>query len=256
MCRLLLMNKNGEREIEKSYGLTNFLKYLEEQMGGHGNGYALMKDKKVTVLDKGLKLNVKEISRVVRNSDYDWCIFHTRLASVGKKCDENCHPFKKGNEVMAMNGTEYGVELVSDVKEITDTEAVLDLKVLYNWEIPALRNLRSIFVGFSKGKPYVVANNTRNIKLLNNVNKNAIVFASNFPEKMKKSVYKPKKCFIWNNDTIDMKQFEKYKKRKVYKRVYFNSLSAFDEGDYFEDLYEKYYKQQGLLKEGESKNVA
>lgn len=37
MCRLVLMNKNGEKEIEKKYGLYNFLKFLEDQMGGHGN---------------------------------------------------------------------------------------------------------------------------------------------------------------------------------------------------------------------------
>lgn len=75
MCRLLLMNKNGEQEIEKNYGLTNFLEYLEEQMGGHGNGYALMKKGKITALDKGLKLNVKEISRVIKNSDYYLLVF-------------------------------------------------------------------------------------------------------------------------------------------------------------------------------------
>jgi len=37
MCRLVLMNKQGEKEIEKRYGLGNFLKYLEERFGGHGN---------------------------------------------------------------------------------------------------------------------------------------------------------------------------------------------------------------------------
>ena len=37
MCRVLLMNKQGEREIEKIYGLDKYLKYLENQLGGHGN---------------------------------------------------------------------------------------------------------------------------------------------------------------------------------------------------------------------------
>ncbi len=257
MCRLILMNKNGEREIEKSYGLSNFLRFLEEQKGGHGNGYALMKKGRIISLEKGVKLNVKEIARVIRKSNYDWCIFHTRLASVGNKCDENCHPFRRGTEVMAMNGTERSVGLVSNIKEITDTEAILDLKTLYKWGLPALRKLKSIFVGFAKGKPYIVANNTYNVKLLNNKKNNAIVFASDFPNKINKNVYEPKKCFIWNDEPIDMSQFKKYKKKKVYKRMYFDLLLEFNEEDYYEDLYAKYYGQQVLdLGEEGEENVA
>ena len=41
MCRLLLMNKQAEREIEDIYGLDKYLEYLEIQLGGDGNGYAL-----------------------------------------------------------------------------------------------------------------------------------------------------------------------------------------------------------------------
>lgn len=37
MCRLVLMNKQGEKEIEKRCSLGEFLKYLENQFGGHGN---------------------------------------------------------------------------------------------------------------------------------------------------------------------------------------------------------------------------
>lgn len=37
MCRVVLMNKQGEREIELTYGLANYFKFLEEQLGGHGN---------------------------------------------------------------------------------------------------------------------------------------------------------------------------------------------------------------------------
>ena len=37
MCRIVLMNKNGEKEIDDNYGLEEYLKYLENQLGGHGN---------------------------------------------------------------------------------------------------------------------------------------------------------------------------------------------------------------------------
>ena len=56
MCRVLLMNKQGEKEIEKTYGLDKYLKYLEKQMGGHGNGFALMKNGKIIKLEKGVNL--------------------------------------------------------------------------------------------------------------------------------------------------------------------------------------------------------
>lgn len=43
MCRVVLMNKQGEREIEKIYGLDKYLKYLEKQLGGHGNRICIVK---------------------------------------------------------------------------------------------------------------------------------------------------------------------------------------------------------------------
>lgn len=45
MCRIVLMNKQGEKEIEEIYGLANYFKYLEEQLGGHGNRFCITKRK-------------------------------------------------------------------------------------------------------------------------------------------------------------------------------------------------------------------
>ena len=66
MCRVLLMNKQAEKEIEKTYGLDRYLKYLEKQMGGHGNGFALMKNGKIIKLEKGVK-PITYFSRCVDN---------------------------------------------------------------------------------------------------------------------------------------------------------------------------------------------
>jgi len=221
------MNKNGEREIERSYGLTNFLSYLEQSFGGHGNGVSLLRDGKVVCLQKGVNLTVKEISNIIRKKNYDWCIFHTRLASVGSKSDKNCHPFMIGTEVMAMNGTERTEKLLTKVKDITDTEAILSVKEKFNLEIPALKHLSSIFVGFSKGKPYIVANNTHNIKLLYKKKENTIIFASEFPDKLKKNIYAAKEAFVWNDGKIDMNNFIKYVKEKQvkYNSTYFNNIA-------------------------------
>ena len=83
-------------------------------------GFALMKNKKLIKFEKGVNLDVREIAKILKNTDYDWALFHTRLASIGEKCDENCHPFKRGNMVMAMNGTERSVSFLSKINDITD----------------------------------------------------------------------------------------------------------------------------------------
>lgn len=251
MCRLIMMNKNGEKEIERNYGLRNYLEYLEKSFGGHGNGVALLRKGKVTYLNKGVNLNVKEISKIIKSRKYDWCIFHTRLASVGSKSDKNCHPFAVGTEVMAMNGTERCEPLLTSAKDITDTEAILNVKEKFDLEIPVLRNLSSIFVGFSKGKPYVVANNTRNIKLMYKKNDNSIVFASEFPDKLKKNVYSANEEFIWNGETIDMTKFKKPNKKKSAKpkQMAFEDIIPFDELEYYHDLYEGYYNTEQEFEE-------
>ena len=247
MCRLILMNKKGEKEIEKRYGIQNFLNYLEKSFGGDGNGYALMKNNKVTKIEKGLNLSTKDIARKLKRINYDWCIFHTRYASVGMKSNQNCHPFfrkGKSEEVMAMNGTESSVGFISKVLEKTDTEAILDLKVKYNLELPVLKKLGSIFVGFSKGKPCVVANNTTNIRFLKDGRNNAIVFASEFPDEFTGTIYRPKKCFIWNGEKIDMTNFKKcYPKKYKYNDYYLGAFPNYSFNDYYEDLYQKYYEE-------------
>ncbi len=239
MCRVLLMNKQGEKEIENIYGLDKYLKYLEKQMGGHGNGFALMKDGKVTKLEKGVNLDVRDIANVFRKTDYDWAIFHTRLASIGTISDSNCHPFMRGETVVAMNGTENSVGFLAKTKGITDTEAILETMEKYHLSLAALKNFSSIFVGFYKHKPFVVADNTLRIKIFKKKNSNAVVFASSFPKKFK-NIYEPKDCFTWNGGKLNI-ELEKHKKR--YFPVYY------DDYIYQEDLYGQCYLET-LEKEG------
>lgn len=235
MCRLVLMNKQGEEIINKRYGLYKYLKYLEKSYGGHGNGYIAVKNKKIVSYSKGVKLDVKDIARQLRNIEYDWAIFHTRFASVGNKSDRNCHPFIKGINIMAMNGTEGSVSFLSDAKDITDTEAILDIMNKYNLSIAALTNLNSIFVGFQKGEPYMVANNTRNIMLLYNKENNGIIFASEFPRTLRKDIYEFKNCCIWNNEPINENLIEKYKPRET--RSFYDLYDYYD----FDEMYGQAY---------------
>ena len=233
MCRLVLMNKEGEKEIENTYGLSKYFKYLENQLGGHGNGYSLMKNGKVIDYNKGINLDVRDIAKKMQNTDYDWAIFHTRWASVGSKSDKNCHPFRREDTVLAMNGTEPSVSFIADTTEMTDTESILDLIYKYHLGLSTLRRFRSIFIGFSNKKPFIVANNTINIKLLKNEETKALVFASSFPYAFKKNIFEAKEGFSWIGGKLP-NVFTKYV-RRYYKPITFEDYGIYE--NEFEQLY-------------------
>ena len=241
MCRLVLMNKQGEKEIDRRYGLSQYLKFLEKSYGGHGNGFIAVKDKKIVSYSKGINLDVRDIANKLKNIEYDWAIFHTRFASVGGKSDRNCHPFVRGTNIIAMNGTEGAVSFLSQARDITDTEAIFDIMNKYKLGITALTNLGSIFVGFQNGEPFMVANNTKNIMLLYNKEKEAIIFASEFPENLRKDIYEFKDCYVWNNDAINENIIKKYKPSKPVKISNLYNYYEFDKiygQGYFKDLNE------------------
>lgn len=191
-------------------------------------GFALLKNNKVVKMEKGLHLDVRDIALTVKNLDYDWCLFHTRLATVGSKNDNNCHPFIRKDTVLAMNGSEPSVGFISKPLDTTDTEMILDIISKYNLSINVLKNFTSIFMGFNNGIPFVVANNTQRIKLLKSKTSKAIVFASNFPAIFKEDIYIPKEKFIWKGEKIPnvfKKYIRKPKKTAVLEDyIYHNDL--------------------------------
>ncbi len=209
-------------------------------------GFALMKGEKIIKFEKGVNLDVRDIAKVLMKTNYDWALFHTRLASVGTRCDKNCHPFKRGDTILAMNGTERTVGFLSETMDITDTEAILETMSKYNLGLAALRKFSSIFMGFFKGKPFVVADNTYSIKVLNNKDTSALVFASSFPARFKNNIYEATKHFCWNGDKLP-NVFKKYK-RKYYKPIFF------DDYVYHNDLYDQCYIE-ALEKQGGNGNA-
>lgn len=185
-------------------------------------GYVAVKNKKIITFQKGVNLDVRDIAENLKKINYDWAIFHTRWASVGNKCNRNCHPFVRENDAMAMNGTEQSAAFLNNAMDITDTEAIFKILTDYRLGIASLSNLKSIFVGFKDGIPYMVANNINNIKILHNKKNNAIVFASEFPESFKKNIYELKKEYIWCNKEINHSFLRHYKaiKKIDYMNLY------------------------------------
>ena len=140
-----------------------------------------------------------------------------------------------------MNGTEPSVSFVSDTTEMTDTESILDLIYKYHLGISALKRFSSIFVGFTNRRPFVVANNTFNIKILKNDETKALVFASSFPYNFKKNIFEAKYDFLWNGGKLP-NVFRKYK-RYFYKPVTFEDYGLYE--NEFEQIYWGLNKKQG-----------
>jgi predicted glutamine amidotransferase len=214
MCRLLLSNKSGIDLIEKKYGLEKFMKYLEEACGGQGNGITLVKHedgkKKIVMFKKGVKYSVKNIIHDIKNKDYDWLLFHTRVKSVGEVSDANCHPFRAKGIYLAMNGTESKFSGLANMIGTTDTEAVL--KSVIAFDLPLLKtlsNLNAAYIGFYGGVPFAVANSKFSCTLRVAKEDDALVFASQFPKEIE--CFEPVKVpFVWtpNREMPELKKYE------------------------------------------------
>lgn len=191
MCRLALLNKKGIEYIEKDYGLERFFSYLEHQLGGHGNGYALIsKNGRVVRVRKGVDVDSKSIADDILHNelgiDFEWVIFHTRLASIGSICSANCHPFWGDNNgdmaLLCANGTErFDYRILFEQKEgMTDTETVLR-SALYKHQnlIKFVESLTAVYLGVYDHKIFAIRNYGSLYRL--EVPSGAVVLASAFP---------------------------------------------------------------------------
>ena len=182
MCRLAMMNKAGAQWVDEQIGLDEFFYYLQLRLGGHGNGYAMVKDGKCVKLIKGQNLKCHSIARDARKTDFDWLIFHTRLASCGNRSDLNCHPFIKARtgDLLAANGTEWAIAQYNREtrRDMTDTQSVLMYYCTDEDFIADLKTLTAVYVGLHNGKMFAIRNKGELWKAQKG---KAVVLASEFP---------------------------------------------------------------------------
>lgn len=186
MCRVALLSKNGFKKLDKEYGVVDFFNFLERQCGGHGNGFALVKDSKILYAAKGLKLTNEEIYKFSKNKSWDYLIYHTRISSAGTVNDANCHPFwnKKKSLLLCMNGTEGGFAALGRKMNKTDTELIFDninSKIIRTDDLLALS---ANYIGFEDGNVFVVNNNRMNC-LEFYEDSDSLILASSFPKDYK-----------------------------------------------------------------------
>lgn len=181
MCRLLCVNKEGAEMLEETIGVRRMLNHLVKQCGGHGNGLALFKDGKITFVKKGINYSNKSIAKKILSSDFDYAMYHTRVASVGKVRDSNCHPYVTKNKdfLLMMNGTESAFSSFADEIGITDTELIFRIMGSNGVKPSALNKLTSRFMGFQDGKVFIKNSSFGGLEFIRE--KNAFVVASSFP---------------------------------------------------------------------------
>lgn len=188
---------------EVSTGLLSWLEKMEDCLGGHGNGLALLKGTEVIALVKGTKLTVETTVQMLLSYDYDWAVWHTRLTSSGTTNDANCHPFhyaaNKHELVWCMNGTESEYTRVGKyLGNITDTEVIGRIAVELNIPLPEFfDNFNSVFVGTLDGKPFAVRNSGALVRYKTQ-DENAILFCSQLPKEVE--TFLPT-GYVWNNGT-------------------------------------------------------
>lgn len=232
MCRLALFNKSGIDHIENTVGLKNLLNHLETSLGGHGNGYCIIFNDNKTRINKGIRLTNKQITAdILKNyNNIKWVIYHTRLASMGSINNNNCHPFKDHNNILAMNGTEYEVKkLIKD--DTTDTETILKMCSKFGVDIKErTKKFNSVFLGYDSNNKKVFANKN-NGKLEYLHYKHTIIFSSEFlPEQYKNNnIYVAPKTWE-EEEKINIKILKKVEKKNSRQR--YNNYFE-DHSDYF-----------------------
>lgn len=239
MCRVIMVSKADFRAYDKQYGILKLMDHLEKECGGHGNGYALIKEGKIIETRKGQALTNEEIYNRIVGLKWDYLVYHTRINSMGGRGDANCHPFVQDNDCLAMNGTEHSLRTMSDAFGRTDTECIFKNMAGLGLEqtTRALVEFGSVFVGCAGGRPFVVkAGGT-----LHKWNKGGKTFhASTFPAGVK-DVQKISDGYIWEDGKENLQFLKKHEDYSYgYGRYGYGSYGSYGKtgslwGSYYDD---------------------
>lgn len=264
MCRLFISNQRDFYEYDKAYGILKLMDYLEMRCGGHGNGFALIKDGKIIAMRKAVKLTNEAIYQQIKGiKEWDYVIYHTRITSSGLTCDAGCHPFisKDGHNALAMNGTISALSGFADLLSSVDSELVFKMikDIAPKETVQILSKLHVIFVGLTSGLPYAVKGSGDLCKW-----KKSTFHASDFPKDVR-NVEELDGGYIWLNGKVIQKKApekpktSKYSAYPYYKDTYYDDdyygygnsygsgygdMDAYDEG--YTDGYNAAYEELGI----------
>ena len=234
MCRLFMADKKFIMN-EGMNKVLSFLDHLERECGGDGNGYALIKNGKCIELNKAVTLDNQDIVlRIFEEGvDYDWIIYHTRVASAGSIKNENCHPYGTKNFVLAMNGTVSSFSDLAEDYDTTDTEMIYRFVKSANLDVKILRHLSAKFIGLQNGKVYATNPDSYYGGLEFIQDENGTCIASSFPSKYKSKSMKTEYCW---------KEGEQIEEHKIKYKTYNKYSNYYNDNNY--DWYYNYKAKQ------------
>lgn len=209
MCRIALINKEGLNYIEENFGVLKYLDSLEKSCGGHGNGFLLIRDGKIVFKAKGLAMTNESIVMYANKVEFDWLIYHTRVASAGSTKDENCHPYWNSTSTfaLAMNGTVRDVGNLAKDLDITDTDLIYRMINKRIIDVEAVRHVGPNFIGFKDNKVWA-CNNGYSTGGLKYIDKDGVIaIASEFPNEFIKDYETMDEYFWWEGEELKKKVY-------------------------------------------------
>jgi len=107
MCRLAYIPTDAVKNIDSDM-LLKELEFLNKVGGGHGLGVGWLSQDKTPHVEKGLSLTPGKALELMQEHIDDTLygfLYHSRIPSVGRECDELCMPFQVDDSLFVFNGT-------------------------------------------------------------------------------------------------------------------------------------------------------
>lgn len=193
MCRVAFWNRAMMARFTPTI-LEEYLATLERLQGGDGNGVAIRTQHNEIVGRKGVNLTIHDAAQFLLDgyaSGAKEFLFHTRLISAGGKCDANCHPFTTAHSALAHNGHDWHAARLAWGND-SDTAFIARGMFTGLIKVPVLDEFSGTFMGWYRGRPFVVSNGSTPCQVLRHEASGAWLTASLIP-----------KHFVFDGDTFD-----------------------------------------------------
>jgi len=154
MCELFGLSCNEKDRATRS--LPVFREYSVISGAEHGWGIAYYQDDEVILKRKPEKAKMSpDFKKMIEEAKSNIIIAHLRLATRGKICEENCHPFKQHflnkDWIFAHNGQVKGIPTHPRSRGETDSEQVFHFILDKIKEYQNQGGIRGVFPGIMYG---------------------------------------------------------------------------------------------------------
>ncbi len=185
MCRLLLMNAQAASSLGEQ-NLHDLLAYLQQKLGGDGNGVAALWEGSGAVqVRKGLRLTPPRAAHLLETfamQGAQWLLFHTRKATWADVATRHCHPFRYQRLVLAHNGHDHTFAALAQDLGLSDSACIALTWARVHLPLTALLDRSGVFIGFQHGHPFVMKGQCyTQLVLASEAQTGALLFASELP---------------------------------------------------------------------------